>query len=187
MPGKFSRPAIAVLFAMGLLFTACSSGDSTADDANGSVATTAGAEGVAPADGATGDPSGSDGSDAAGAMDISALSDSDCLAIGNALTGVVSRGMTAGFADDLATFRSFAAAAPEATAAEIAVFLDAYEASHRLLDDAGVNPADPASMQEDGAQGAVVDAKAMVETAEVQAALAATEEFLFTTCPVLEG
>lgn len=119
-------------------------------------------------------------------MDISSLSTSDCLDLGrSAFPGVYARGMVSDFEGKLATLRSFAAAAPAETEAEITVFLDAYEASYNVIIDAGIDPSDPQSFVNDGSNEVMNEAEALVETPEVEAAGEAAEAFLYEVCPML--
>lgn len=118
-------------------------------------------------------------------IDISSLTDTECLKLGNALTTVVSRGVIGDFAADLATFRSFAAGAQAETHDDFETFLGAYEASYRLLDDAGVSLSDASSVEAN--RETMNAAKQLIETAEVEAALAAAEAAFFDACPVLRS
>lgn len=163
-----------------LVFTACG-GDDSADPADGAGAESAIAEAV------EGGEDAASAGDSGEAIDPSSMSDSDCLAVGNSLTGVLARGMTGDFESDLATVRSFVAGAPESERREIETFLDAYESSVQILDGAGISLSDVSAMQEEGAQEIVNEATALTEAPEVEAGIQAAEDYLFTTCPVLAG
>lgn len=165
----------AAMSALALLLVACG-GDDSSDSANGVAAVETEA-----ADGADVQ------TDAGEAIDLSAMTDGECLKVGNALTGVISRGMVGDFGENLATFRSFVSGAPDATRSEIDTFLNAYEEAVAMLDGAGISLTDAEAMQDPGTQTKVNEANSIVETTEVEAGLQAAEDFLFETCPVLAG
>lgn len=191
---KQVRTITATLAISVLLLSACngaSDPDGNNDDAGAGadvVSAEAGAADVAedaPADDAETEEEEDDSSDveagSANGMDPAAMTDSECLHVGNALTGIISRGLVGSFDVDLATFRTFAMGAPEQARAEITTALDAYEASYRLTDDAGIDLSDAASIQ--AGQDTVTAANELVETPEVEAALQTTENFFFEACP----
>lgn len=179
----------AVVFAvLGFVLVACGNDDADdSADAPGANADT-NVEAEATDDSSTGETTDNGVSDGRTTepMDISSLSTSECLDLGrSALPGIYARGMVSDFEGKLATFRSFAAAAPAETQAEITVLLDAYEASYNVIIDAGIDPSDPQSFVNDGSNDVMNEAEALVETPEVEAAGEAAEEFLYEVCPML--
>lgn len=142
-----------------------------------------------PADAGDADENGDSGSEAGSvsgdvdAVDHSSLSDVECLKIGNALTGIFGRGIIGDFDEDMATFRSFAAGAPADTQGDFDTFLGAYESSYKMLDDAGIalnNASDVMDNQE-----TVNAATEMIETPEVESAIAVVENVFFEACPMM--
>jgi len=181
--------------AVAALLTACtSSGVEVVDADPAPTATAEPTADVEPADSATqpADEAAGDGAGPAGAntadedvMDVSDLSDTECLRIGRSLPGILGLGVTSGFEEKLATFRSFAAGTPGGTPAEIENFLDTYEAGYRMLAEAGVDFGDIESMQAADVQDVIRATKELTETPELDAAIEAAEELLFEACPML--
>lgn len=162
-----------------LLLVACGNGD---EGSTSTPADDAATETDAPADD-TSDDEAEAGTNEAEAMDISSLSDFECLKIGNALTAIVGRGVIGDVDQGLATVRSFGAGAPAETHADFDTALDAYEESYRMLEDAGISLAAASDVHAN--QDTVDAATALIEAPEVEAALEAVEEVFFDACPTM--
>lgn len=186
MPLRLTVVAVTVL---SVLLSACGGDPGASETAGGAPSQAPEAavveEGAAD-EAATGDtePTGAAPGDA-GAMDLSSMSNSECLNVAGAMTTVMGRGIIGDFEADLATVRSFIAGAPGDVRDQIQIVLDAFEASHQVFVDAGVDPGSAESMSAEGAREATVAAEALIETPEVESALERWEPFLYDVCPQL--